>query len=288
VSGKAGKSYADKINQVCDYISTHLDDDLSVERLSLVAHFSKFHFHRQFTAYTGLTVARYILMMRLKRAAHQLVFNQDQRIIDIAFDALFENPESFSRAFKKAFGQTPSQFRQQPDWINVNKKLQLPTIERKLVMKVEIVNFTETRVALLKHRASPDLINDTVSAFTEWRKESGLSPEKSSNSYGIAYDDPKTTEPEKFRFDLCGSVNKDVPVNPQGVTTSTIPGGRCARIRHHGPHEGMSAAICALYQEWLPESNEALRDFPCFFHYLNLFPAVDEHELLTDIYLPLK
>ena len=252
MNGEAGKRYADKINRVCNYINEHLNDDLSVEKLSQVANFSRFHFHRQFTLYTGPTVARYIMMVRLKRAAHQLVFNNDQRIIDIAFDALFEKPESFSRAFKKAFGQTPSQFRQQPDWISVNKTLQLPTIERNVVMKVGIVNFSETRVALLKHRASPDLINDTVSAFTEWRKESGLSPEKSSNTYGIAYDDPKTTEPEKFRFDLCGAVDKAVPANPQGVTTSTIPGGRCARIRHHGPHEGMSAAICALYQEWLP------------------------------------
>ncbi|VAW85156.1 Putative transcriptional regulator STM3175 [hydrothermal vent metagenome] len=288
MNGEAGKRYANKINRVCDYISEHLNDELSVEKLSQVANFSRFHFHRQFTAYTGLTVTRYILMVRLKRAAHQLVFNQEQRIIDIALDALFENPESFSRAFKKAFDQTPSQFRQQPDWININKALQLPTIERKLAMKVEIVNFTETRIALLKHRASPALINDTVSTFIAWRKESGLSPEQSSNTYGIGYDDPKTTEPEKFHFDLCGEVNKEVPENPQGVTTSTIPGGRCARIRHHGPHEGMSDAICTLYQEWLPQSNEALRDFPCFFHYINFFPEVDEHELITDIYLPLK
>ncbi len=288
MNGEAGKAYTDRINRVCNYISEHLNDDLSGEKLSQVANFSRFHFHRQFTACTGLTVARYILMVRLKRAAHQLVFNKDQRIIDIAFDALFENPESFSRAFKKAFDQTPSQFRQQPDWISINKTLQLPTIERKLAMKVEIVNFTETRIALLKHRASPALINNTVSTFIAWRKESGLSPQQSSNTYGLAYDDPKTTEPEKFRFDLCASVNSEVPANPQGITTSTIPGGRCARTRHHGPHEGMSAAVCALYHEWLPESNEALRDFPCFFHYLNLFPAVDEHELITDIYLPLK
>ena len=108
MNGKAGKSYADKINQVCNYISEHLDDDLSVERLSLVAHFSKLHFHRQFTVYTGLSVARYILMTRLKRASHQLVFNKDDRIIDIALDAKFENPESCFRAFKKPFGKAPS------------------------------------------------------------------------------------------------------------------------------------------------------------------------------------
>jgi len=43
-----------------------------------------------------------------------------------------------------------------------------------------------------------------------------------------------------------------------------------------------------LYGVWLPASGEELRDFPCFFHYVNLFPYVAEHELVTDIYLPLK
>nr|WP_231855061.1 GyrI-like domain-containing protein [Photobacterium profundum] len=43
-----------------------------------------------------------------------------------------------------------------------------------------------------------------------------------------------------------------------------------------------------LYGQWLPESGEELRDDPCFFHYMNFFPEVSEHELITDIYLPLK
>jgi AraC family transcriptional regulator len=44
----------------------------------------------------------------------------------------------------------------------------------------------------------------------------------------------------------------------------------------------------SLYRDWLPESGEELRDFPLFFHYHNFVHEVAEHELLTDIYLPLK
>ena len=40
--------------------------------------------------------------------------------------------------------------------------------------------------------------------------------------------------------------------------------------------------------QWLPESGEELRDFPLYFHYLNLLPDTPPGELLTDIYLPLK
>jgi len=50
----------------------------------------------------------------------------------------------------------------------------------------------------------------------------------------------------------------------------------------------MDEKIYYLYGQWLPESGEELRDSPFFFHYINLFPQVAEHELITDIYLPLK
>lgn len=43
-----------------------------------------------------------------------------------------------------------------------------------------------------------------------------------------------------------------------------------------------------LFREWLPASGETLRDFPVFFQYLNFVNEVAEHELLTDIYLPLR
>jgi len=282
------KSYAVKIHKVCDYIGEHLHEELTVDKLSKIANFSKFHFHRQFSEYTGINVAKYIQMMRLKRASYQLVFNKHYRIIDIAMDAGFQNPESFSRAFKNVFEQTPSQFRKKPEWSSWNKNHYCPTIKRSEKMKVEIVEFEETKVAVLEHRNAPELLNESVSDFIEWRKQSKLSPVTGSKSYGIAYDDPKTTEASKFRFDLCGSINVDVPSNPQGVITKIIPGGRCAVLRHLGAHEEMDQKVHYLYGEWLPASGELLRDFPCYFHYINLFPDVTEHELLTDIYLPLK
>jgi AraC family transcriptional regulator len=97
-------SYARRFNRVLDYIGQYLDDTLTVECLSKVANFSKFHFHRQFYEYCGINIGRYIQLMKLKRASYRLVFNREERIIDIALDAGFENPESFSRAFKNTFG----------------------------------------------------------------------------------------------------------------------------------------------------------------------------------------
>ncbi len=155
-------------------------------------------------------------------------------------------------------------------------------------MEVNIIEFEETKVAALEHRGALASVNDSVGIFIEWRKASGLSPVMSSSTFGIAYDNPDTTDPEQFRFDICGAVLEDVPANPLGVVNKVIPSGRCAVIRHHGPHDGIGVNAYYLYRVWLPESGEELRDFPLYFHYLNLLPETPEHDLVTDIYLPLK
>ncbi len=282
------KAYMRRFNQVFDYIDAHLFETLSIEQLSQIANFSKYHFLRQFSEYAGISVFSYIRLMRLKHASYRLAINAHEKIIDIAMEAGFENPESFSRAFKNSFGQTPTQFRKAPEWQPWGEKYQLPARERRDYMEIKIINFTETKVALLKHRGAPALVNSSAMKFIEWRKESGLSPIKTSKTFGIAYDDPEQTAPEKFRFDIGGSVTHDIPENPQGVKNDMIPGGRCAVVRHVGSHDRLGESTDYLYRQWLPESSEELRDFPLFFHYLNLMPETTESDLLTDIYLPLK
>jgi len=155
-------------------------------------------------------------------------------------------------------------------------------------MKVEVVAFHAVSVAVLEHCGAVEGLNDSIAQFIEWRKSSGLSPVQSSQTYGVAFDDPETTEAEAFRFDLCGSVKREVPTNPQGVINKVMPAGRCALLRHLGSHDEIGDNVRYLYGTWLPDSGEELRDFPCFFHYLNFFPEVAESELITDIYLPLK
>ncbi|PKU25201.1 AraC family transcriptional regulator [Telmatospirillum siberiense] len=280
--------YAERFNRLFDHIDRHLSEDLSIEILSEVVSFSKFHFQRQFSDYCGLSVGRYIQLMRLKRASYRLVFNKFDRIIDIALDSGFESPESFARAFKNTFGQTPSEFRKAPAWKPWTERYQFPDRGGKQKMDVRIVDFKETKIAVLEHRGPVDLLNNSVATFIEWRKGGNHSPVGSSLTIGIVYDNPETTEPEKFRFDICGSVTSDIPANPQGVVNKVIPGGRCAVVRHFGAHDRIGESIYPLYRDWLPQSGEELRDFPLYFHYLNLLPETPECDLLTDIYLPLR
>jgi AraC family transcriptional regulator len=281
-------AYAERFGRVLGYIEAHLDEPLTVERLSRVAHFSRFHFHRQFADHVGTSVARYILLLRLRRATYRLAFDRRAKVIDIALETGFENPESFTRAFRNMFGQSPSAFRKHPDWDAWHERYRFRIPERKLTVHVDIVAFDTTRIALLEHRGPVERLNETVGRFIAWRKESGLSPKDSCRTFGIAYDNPDTTEPALFRFGIGGEIRGEVPSNPQGVTAGNITGGRCARVRHLGSHTRLGESIYPLYRNWLPESGEELRDFPLYFHYLNLLPETAEGDLVTDIYLPLK
>jgi AraC family transcriptional regulator len=155
-------------------------------------------------------------------------------------------------------------------------------------MEVKIVDFDDTPVAVLEHRGSPATVNATAQQFIEWRKTSGLSPITSCRTFGVPWNDPESVPPEEFRFDICGEITRDVPENPQGVDNKTIPGGRCAVVRHHGSTDQIGESVWYLYRDWLPQSGEELRDFPVFFHYLTLGSVTPEHELETDVYLPLK
>lgn len=285
---RTASDYADRFNRVFDYIDRHLDNSLSVDELSNLANFSRFHFQRQFSVYVGLSVTRYIQLLRLRRASYQLVFEPQRRIIEIALDAGFENPESFSRAFKKCFGQTPSQFREQPAWQPWNERMRLPERERSTAMEVKVVNFDDTLVATYEHLGAPELILESVQEFIDWRKSSGLSPVASSRTFGMVYSDPESTPADEFRFDICGEIDAPVPDNPQGVITKQIPAGRCAVVRHYGSTDRVGESAWYLYRDWLPESGEELRDFPLFFHYVKRVPDVPEHEQVTDVYLPLK
>ncbi|CAD6547976.1 AraC family transcriptional regulator [Paraburkholderia metrosideri] len=283
----ATTTYTKRLNAVLAYIDVNLEGDLSVEALSRIANFSKFHFHRQFAAYVGVPVARYVQLMRLRGAARQLASQASCTVLDAALDAGFDSPESFSRAFKRAFGTTPSAFRRDPKWQIWSATFVVPYLSRKLTMQVRIIDFSETRVAALEHCGPAGLVNESVRKFIDWRKQSGQSPLASSRTFGIPHNNPDTTPAEAFRFDICGEIDEPVAPNDYGVRASVIPGGRCAVVRHTGSTDHVGETIYPIYRDWLPASGQELRDHPLFFHYLSVSQDTPQDQWQTDIYIPL-
>lgn len=286
MSEQQRRVYARRFRRVLGFIDKHLDEELSLERLSKLAHSSPYHFHRQFSAFFGMPLHRMIRLLRLKRASLQLVFEPARRITDIALDAGFSNAESFARAFRQETGQSPSAFRSAPQWAHWQVRFAPPSTEEYHEMQVELIEFPDTPVALLAHHGPEQEVYKTTQRFIAWRQYAGLGPE-SGATYGIHHSDPLTTLPEDYRMDLALSVRAPAADNDFGVVNGLIPGGRCARIRHLGSRSYIAAADW-LYREWLPQSGEQLRDFPMYFHYVNVGPGVREPDMITDVYLPLS
>ncbi len=102
--------HQDRIKYVQRYIRQHLSEPLPREILADVAGFSIPHFHRVFTACTGESAINYVRRNRLVRAGQKFRMGAVD-IMDVALAAGYESHASFSKAFKKQFGISPSEFR---------------------------------------------------------------------------------------------------------------------------------------------------------------------------------
>ena len=98
------------IQRALDYTEAHLTEEIDYEAVSKQAYSSTFHFQRMFGMLCGFSLGDYIRMRRLTLAAEDLM-RTDHKIIDIALKYGYDTPESFSRAFLRFHGVTPTQAR---------------------------------------------------------------------------------------------------------------------------------------------------------------------------------
>ncbi|ARN19718.1 AraC family transcriptional regulator [Piscinibacter gummiphilus] len=289
--------YHARMQRVLEHIDQHLDDDLDLETLSRVAVWSKFHFHRQFSATFGLTVHRYIQLTRMKRASYQLAYRSEQSVTDVALDAGYDAPDAFARAFRQQVGQAPSVFRNGADWAswfaafeplnNARSKLMTRTFT---LDDVTLREEPATPVAIMKHRGDPAMFGATLQRFIAWRKANGLHPRHHA-TFNVWRSEKSPADPADYDVDLCVGIDphqQTVQREGERIERGAIPGGRCAVLRVVGHTDDLEPAALFLYRTWLPASGETLRDFPIYCRRLSFFPEVAEHEAVAELFLPLE
>ena len=99
-----------RLQRVLDHISANLQDELTIEILAGIAGYSAFHFARKFTLAVGIPPQRYIARVRLENAMAELEKGR-LSLAEIAFNANFSSQASFTRAFHRATGTTPNEYR---------------------------------------------------------------------------------------------------------------------------------------------------------------------------------
>ena len=96
---------------VVDYMINHFDTSISIEEMSKMANMSSATLRRLFKQHTGKSPSEFLIELKMTVAAKKIL-ETDERISDIAYMVGIEDPNYFSRVFKKHFGATPHAYRQ--------------------------------------------------------------------------------------------------------------------------------------------------------------------------------
>ena len=102
----------DKLKTVLKYIEEHYKEKISVTSAASLTGYSESHFMRYFKQLMGVSFVSYLNDYRLIMAARLLLYSEES-IMEIAFDVGFENLSNFNRFFRKKYGMTPRQYRQE-------------------------------------------------------------------------------------------------------------------------------------------------------------------------------
>ena len=99
--------WVDAISKAIQYIEEHITEELTADRISENINISSFYFQKGFAMLCGFTIAEYIRNRRLALAGNDLATGEE-KIIDIAMKYGYDSPDSFTRAFTRFHGVTPT------------------------------------------------------------------------------------------------------------------------------------------------------------------------------------
>jgi AraC family transcriptional regulator len=153
-------------------------------------------------------------------------------------------------------------------------------------MKVEVVQQPELRLASVRHVGSYMRVNEAFQRLNDLVTAAGLS-NRDTKLVGVYHDDPSTTPEDKLRSDAAITIPAKTKL-PLGLTELKLPAGRYAHTTHLGPYTGLGEAWAYLKNEWRQKSGEKLGKGMSYEVYRNTPMNAKPHELITDLYLPLK
>ena len=96
---------------LCDYINNHLEENLSLDRLADFFYVSKYHISHLFKDHMGISLHQYIIKKRLHASKNGILSGIPLKTLIYQYG--FHDYTAFYRAFKKEFGLSPTEFREQ-------------------------------------------------------------------------------------------------------------------------------------------------------------------------------
>jgi AraC family transcriptional regulator len=258
-----------RINSVIKHIEQNLDQELTLEELAKVAHYSPFHLQRVFKIVVGESPKQYITRLRLEGAAHIIVLSPEKSMLEVALDSGFKSLEAFSRSFKNYYKISPDNFRRSPGEFKL-KTIQSPDISENFLpvheqtfspnsksqsqhLKVQIIRRPAQKIVYLQTvLASTRAIEQNFKKIKQWAIVRDLAKPET-EVFGLIKDYPVFTALDKCRYLTCIGVVNEPDVSGM-VNYEEIPQGTYACFETPGDIRLIVETISDFVNNWLYDS----------------------------------
>lgn len=241
------------IGNSIQYMEDHITEDITVESVASSVGVSSFYFQKGFAMLCGFTVSEYIRNRRLALAGNDLLVTEE-KIIDIAMKYGYDSPDSFTRAFTRFHGVTPTSVRRDDVLLKSFAPLKIKiSLEGGYLMDYKIVK-KEAFTVIANAKTFPyEGAKEIIPQFWQEHFQSGKGAAVC-GWYGINID--LEMGQENFEYLIADPYNPQKEV-PEGFVTRTIPAFDWAVFPCRG---AMPTALqdvnTKIYTEWLPALKE--------------------------------
>lgn len=282
-------NYINMIQNSLKFIESNLDEDINLNVLAQNAHCSKFHFHRIFNAVVGQSVMEYIRQKRLVRSVNELLYS-DRNIIDIGMEAGFEYQQSYTRAFKRSFGFTPAECRNNKRKIEMIVKPKrlgylINNVKPDFISEPEFIKIPEFSIVgvedittLEDEKECDFTVNELWHKFL--KREDEIDNKVNSKEFiGICTSNMMN---ENYISYIAGFRVKNICSIPAKMTIKTIPACRYARFIHSGSKEDGYKSFDYIFGAWIINSGYELAND------IDMILMSDEIYKKREILIPIK
>ena len=249
------------ICRALDLVEERLTQEITVADMAAAASYSLYHFSRTFNQVVHHTPYDYLMRRRLSESARELL-ETDKKIIDVALAYGFNNPETYSRAFKRMFGTQPSQWKERAE---PDERLLLPRLTRDYLQHIHQGDYLRP---LLKEMGAlhlagvmtlveedPAIVPQLWELLARELERVGEMP-FGRPAYGVAWY-PGGWARRDFLY-MAAVEAASLEVAGSALVLKRIAPLRCARFIHKGSRQDLSYSRRYIYQTWLPRSGERL------------------------------
>ena len=276
--------------RVESHIAVQLFAPLSVASLAAVAGLSPYHFSRAFAAHFGESPMSHVRALRLAHAAERLEAPHPPALAELAFDCGFESQEAFTRAFRRAYGAPPGQFKREAKSIRRERErimTAVANVKLDLVQQPAPVTRTGFAVAGASARFNEETKNQIPALWNKLVPNLPLAGQRGFRTYGVCWGG--LASDGSFRYMAGVEVAPDAKL-PAGLELWPVPEQIYLVLRQTLDagelHPQMRAATEAIWSKILPNTPHKLANGPDFEAYAEDF-APGKAGAIVEYYLPM-